>query len=288
MKIKQIIAFSLTALITAFSLNSCGPEEKLNPAPGIDLIAESGSIVGDVTMDGDKAFTIVFNVSDNSKVKTVEVTSVVNGRISPQFDSTINSANAKIKLSRKSYAAIATEVWTIKATDDGGETTTKSFTVTTTSAASGDALKPFLLDNSNQTFKVYNINSPNGFAGAFDLMDGTPRFSGDPASEKDIHDSCTTTEIINWPGRWTSKNGTIFKKVTGYTFDDITNTGQLEAAWTASGATKKWMVVAKDELYIAKVRGSNDKVLVLITAVVKLPAQGDNKDYVSFQFKRKI
>ncbi len=287
MKIKQILAFSSLSFFAAFSLNSCGDGEKLNPAPGIDFIAENGSVVGNVTMNGNTPFTLVFNVSDDSKVKSVEVKSVVNGRVSPQLDTTINAPSAKIKLNRNSYAAIAVETWTITATDDKDVSTSKSITITTTTAASGDPLVSYELDNNNQPFKVWNINGPTGYTGAFNLMDGVPQTSGDPAADKDIHDSCILAEINNWPGRWTSKNGTTFKKVTGYAYDDVKNTGQLDAAWDAAGTEKKWVLVAKDDLYIAKLRGGNTKVLVQITNVVKTTQQGDNKDYVQFKFKKK-
>lgn len=286
MKIKQILSLSFLAIVSAFMFNSCGGDE-VNPAPGIDFIAENSSITGDVTMDGNKPFTIVFNVNDNSKVKTVVVTSVVNGRVSPQLDTTVNSASAKIKLSRVSYAAKATEVWTITATDDKGVSSSKSISITTTTEASGDPLTSYEKDNSTppQTFKVYNFQGQK--AGAFNLKDIIPMTINDPAADKDIQDSCITTETNNWPGRWTSKNGTQFRKVTGYAYADITNTGQLDAAWNASGNSMKFMVVAKDDLYIANIRGGTIKVLIQITNVVKTTGIGENNDYVEFKFKKK-
>ncbi len=281
MKVKQILALSLLA-VSAFFLNSCGTDDP-NPAPGIDFIAEGGSLTGDVTMDGDKAFSIVFNVTDDSKVKTVEVKSVVNGRVSPQLDTTINAASAKIRLNRKSYAAIATEVWTITVTDDKGSSTSKSLTISTTTAASGDPLTSFEKDNNSLPFKVWNFQGPN--AGAFDLLDGTARVKGDPAAEKDLQDSCTLAEVAQWPGRWTSKNGTMFKKVTGYTYADVTNTGQLDAVWNASGNAVKSMTVVAGDLYIASVTRTSAKVLISVDAVTK--TAGDNLDYVQFKFKKK-
>ncbi len=288
MKIKQILGFSILAISSAFLLNSCG-DGTPNPAPGIDFIAEGGSLTSDVSMDGDKAFTLVFNVTDDSKVKTVEVKSVVNGRISPQLDTTIDKASAKIKLSRKSYAAIATEVWTITVTDDKGSSTSKSITITTTSAASGDPLSSFDKDNLGDPFKVWNFLGPK--PGAFNLLDGVPLTASDPVSEKDIQDSCILAEVSQWPARWTSKNGTTFKKVTGYTFDGVSNTGQLDAVWNASGSASKSMVVSVGDLYIANILAKSSpvrlagKVLIYIMDVKK--TAGDNLDYVQFKFKKK-
>ncbi len=291
MKIKQLFIFSLVAVSSAFLLNSCNGD-KTNPAPGIDWIAEGGSITTDVTMDGDKAFTLVFNVTDDSKVKSVEIYSVFNGRKSPQFDTTISAASMKIKKSFRSLALKATEVWTIVATDDKGVSSNKSITITTITDKAGDPLISYELDNSTpkQTFKVWNFQGPN--AGAFDLLDGTPRVSGDAAAEKDLHDSTTIAEISQWPGRWSSKNGTTFKKVTSYVYADIVNTGMLDAAWDASGKDFRWMVVQVGDLYIANILPkatspvrAGGRVLLQVTLVKK--TTGDNSDYIQFKFKKK-
>ena len=292
MKIKQLLIFSLVAISSAFWLNSCGPEN-INPAPGIDIIAEGGSITGDVSMDGDKSFTLVFQVSDNSKVKSVEVYSVVDGRKSIQLDTTINASSSKIKLTRRSLARKTKEVWTISATDDEGKSSSTSLTITTTSEIGGDNLASYTKDNFEQPLKVWNVYGPN--AGAFDLLDGTPRVKDDPAAEKDLHDSCAQTEIPQWPGRLTSKNGTTFKKVTLYAYSDISNTGQLDAAWNASGSAKKFLTVQAGDLFIANILQrvvpplrSGGKVLVYVVEVKKTPGtNNDNLDYIHFNFKKK-
>jgi hypothetical protein len=281
MKIKQIFAFALIAVSSAFVFTSCGSGDD-NLSPVIDIISEAGSITGDITTDGDKAFTLVFNVSDDSKVKSIEVTSSVDGRSSIQLDSTVNTKTVKIKLSRKTLARIAAETWTISATDDDGSNSSKSIVITTNTAASGKPLTSYTLDNNSKTFKVWNFSGPN--TGAFDLLDGSPKTSGDAAADKDLHDSTATAEIAQWPGRWCSKNGTRFKLITSYSYADIINTGQLDAAWNAAGAEVRFMLVKKGDLYIAKLRGTNTKVLFSITDVVK--TTGDNLDYVQFIFKK--
>lgn len=280
MKVKQILAFSLLSMSSALFLSSCGDET--DPAPTIDMIAENGSVTGDITMDGNKAFTLVFNVSDDSKVKSVEVNSSVDGRSTPQLDSTINAKTVKIKLNRTSLSRVAVEVWTITATDDKGNTSNKSITITTNTSASGNPLIAYTKDNNNLPFKVWNFHGPN--AGAFDLLLGSSRVKNDDDADKDIHDSTGTAEIANWPGRWTSKNGTTFKKITNYAFADITNTGQLDAAWTAAANEVKFMTLANGDLYIAKLRGGNAKILIEVVSVTK--TAGDNLDNVQFNFKR--
>ncbi|NUM31860.1 MAG: hypothetical protein HUU47_05995 [Bacteroidetes bacterium] len=287
MKLKRILFYSITVFGLLFLLNSCGDGESTNPAPEINLIAEGGSLTADVSMDGDTTFKIVFSVSDDSKkIKKVEVTSTVDGRVTPQFDTTINETYTKIKLTRRTLARKATEKWTITATDDQGESSSKSINITTISDKAGDPLISYDKDALNNPLRVYNFLGTK--AGAFDLLDGTPKVSGDNNAEKDVHDSVTTSELSNWPHRWTSKNGTLFKKVTSYTYDNIVNTGQLDAAWDASGTATKWLVVNVGDLIIAKLRGTNTKVLLKITDVVVTSGTGENNDYVQFNFKKKL
>ncbi|MCB9251820.1 MAG: hypothetical protein H6605_05095 [Flavobacteriales bacterium] len=281
MKFNKLFSVTLLSLGAMFFLNSCG-DESTNPAPTIDMIAENGSVTGDITLGGDEPFTLVFNVSDDSKVKSIEVTSTVDGRTTAQFDTTVNTETIKIKLTRKTLARIASEVWTISATDNDGKTGTKSFTITTNSAAGGNPLTSYDKDPLGKALRVWNFHGPN--TGAFDLLDGSAKTKNDNNADKDVHDSTGTAEITQWPGRWTSKNGTMFKKITSYTYDDIQKTGQLDAAWDASGTAVKFMLLAKDDLYVAKLRGTDTKVLVKIIDVVK--TSGDNLDYVEFIFKK--
>jgi len=210
------------------------------------------------------------------------VTSNVDGRSTIQLDSTVNAATIKIKLSEKSLARIAVETWTITATDDDGATSSKSIVITTNTSASGNALISYTKDNNNLPFKVWNFSGPN--TGAFDLLLGVAKTSGDDKADKDIHDSTATAEIANWPARWTSKNGTKFNLITSYAYGDILNTGQLDAAWNTAGTEMKYMFVKTGDLYIAKLRGTNTKVLVSITGVTK--TTGDNLDFTQSIFKK--
>lgn len=286
MKLRRLFFYSITVFGLLFLLNSCG-DNSTNPAPEINLIAEGGSLTGDVTMDGDTTFKLVFSVSDDSKkIKKIEVTSTVDGRATIQLDTTIDATYTKIKLNRRTLARKATEKWTITATDDDGQSSNKSINITTISDKAGDPLNSYDKDALNNPLRVYNFLGSK--AGAFDLLDGTPKVSGDNNSEKDIHDSVIVSELVAWPHRWTTKNGTLFKKVTSYTYDDIKNTGQLDAAWDASGTSVKWMVVNIGDLYIAKLRGTNTKVLIKITDVVVTSGTGENNDYVQFNFKKKL
>lgn len=287
MKLKRLLFYSVTVFGLLFVLNSCGGGDSTNPAPEIDLISEGGSITADISMDGDTTFKLVFSVRDDSKkIKKVEVTSTVDGRVTVQLDTTINETYTKIKLNRRTLARKASEKWTITASDDEGVSSNKSITITTISDKAGDPLVSFDKDALNAPLRVWNFLGSK--AGAFDLLDGTPKVSGDNNADKDVHDSVTVAELAAWPHRWTSKNKTLFKKVTSYTYENILNTGQLDAAWDASGTAVKWMVVNVGDLYIAKLRGTNTKVLIKITDVVVTPGTGENNDYVQFNFKKKL
>jgi len=288
MKIKQILTFSLAAIASAFVLNSCGPdEEKVNLAPVIDLVAEAGSVTGDVSLPGDQNFTVIMSISDDVKVNTVEVTSSIAGRISVQLDTTINGISTRIKLVRKTFAAKASEIWTISATDDKGVSSSKKFTITTTTDVTpGAALTTYTKGTDGLDFRVWNVHGIQ--PGAFDLEDGVARLKNDDDKEKDLNDSTTISEISQWPARWsTGKSGSRYKKVGGsYTFDNITNEGQLDAAWNASGSEIRFMKPKKGDLYIALLpRVGGKKVLVSITDVVTTSV--DNNDFIQFVFKKK-
>lgn len=286
MKLKKLLFYSITVFGLLFILNSCG-DESANPAPEIDLISEGGSITADISMDGDTTFKIVFSVRDDSKkIKKVEVTSTVDGRVTIQLDTTINETYTKIKLNRRTLARKASEKWTITASDDAGISSSKSITITTTTDKAGAPLTSYDKDALGAPLRVWNFLGSK--AGAFDLLDGAPKVSGDNNVDKDIQDSVTVSELVAWPHRWTSKNNTMFKKVTSYTYDNIINTGQLDAAWDASGTAVKWMVVNTGDLIIAKLRGTDTKVLIKVTDVVVTPGTGENNDYVQFNFKKKI
>jgi hypothetical protein len=110
--------------------------------------------------------------------------------------------------------------------------------------------------------------------------------SGDPDSDKDIQDSTTNAELNAWPGRWTSRNGSTFKKLgSGYTWDNIKTDVALKAAWDDNTDNPESFLTVEDgDLLAIKLRGGDTYCLIEILEVVQ--TSNNNNDYVAFQYKR--
>jgi len=107
--------------------------------------------------------------------------------------------------------------------------------------------------------------------------------SSDANSRKDIQDSTTNVETNDWPGRWTSRNGSTFKKVGSSAWSTITNDAEINASWNDAGAEQSVITVATGDLYIINAKSSNKYGLIEITDVVS--TADNNLDYVEFRYK---
>ncbi len=142
----------------------------------------------------------------------------------------------------------------------------------------------------NVPVRVYHLAGPE--EGAFYIRATAPVISASDEFIKDIQDSITDTEIVNqeWPGRWTSRNGTTFKMISGSDFNSFSTQESLMTAWDAAGAAQSTIEPLKDELYIAKilangVRGIPD-MYVLIEITAKTVTSSNNSDYMQFRIKK--
>jgi hypothetical protein len=201
----------------------------------------------------------------------------------PVCDSTFKTKNFDYNYVGSTGGSTGTEVWTFTIIDEKANETSKSITITNFGTG-GASLVEIEQDNDGKTLKVYNFQGPN--SGAYDLKVGGNLFSADSNSSKDIQDSTTTAEITTWPARWTSRNGTMFKKMTNYNWANVTNSAHLLAAWNdVAGGGSLIILVKKGDVYVAKLRGLDEYVLIEITDVVSTSV--DNTDYVQFRFKKK-
>ena len=89
---------------------------------------------------------------------------------------------------------------------------------------------------------------PNSGAYSITLNDNYD--SNESNEVKDIQDSTTQNETSTWPARWTSRNGTEFRKVTSSSWATITNDSELLAAWDASGTSETTIDIADGDLYV--------------------------------------
>ncbi len=93
----------------------------------------------------------------------------------------------------------------------------------------------------------------------------------------------TSTVNDGWKNEWTSMNGTLFVKANSYNYANAT----LEAAIAAYNAGTPSQTVtnpAANDIYIAKLRGGNNYVVIKVTNVVE--TTNDNLDKIEFSYKK--
>lgn len=290
MKKIKLLALALTTVAASVLLSSCGTEDGTTPKPTLEFIGGAGYVSDDISLAGNEDFTVGINANHTANIVSLKITVAYNGgaQLTPAnctlCDSSFSSKSLRVDFNGTTAATEGTEVWTFTVADKDGNSTSKSITITNLGTG-GESLIEITQDNNNNTLKVWNFQGPN--AGAYDLVLGSNLLSADDNADKDIQDSCRAEEVTNWPARWTSRNGTRFKKMTTYNWSNVTNTAQLDAAWNdVSGNGNAVINVAKGDVYVAKLRGQADAyVLIEITDVVSTST--NNQDYVQFRYKKK-
>ena len=103
----------------------------------------------------------------------------------------------------------------------------------------------------------------------------------DPNSQKDIQDSTAVGE--KWVGRWTSRNGSTFKKMSADKWNSITNDATIVAAWAAATGETSVIDLKEGDAYLVNIKGTSTKfAAVLITALDKTVA---TKEFAQFVYK---
>jgi hypothetical protein len=286
---KNIKLLSLAAVLGlgSFFLTNCGTGEEVAPKPTLEFIGGSSYVSGDISLAGSSGFTVGLNASHTAKMVSLKITVSYDGEpevIDPNCtlcDTVIDTRDLRVDFTGKTRAAAGTEVWNFTLADKDGNSTTKSITITNLGTG-GASLIEYTQDNGGQPLRVWNFIGPN--AGAYDLKIGGNLFSADANSDKDIQDSMNLNDKTAWAARWTSRNGTTFKKVTGYSWGAVTNSSQLQAAWDDSGAEFSTFTVVKGASYMAKLRGTSTLVFIEITDVVTTAS--NNLDYAQFRYKK--
>jgi hypothetical protein len=287
------IKFSLMAIVAMTAmvyLNACSGEEgdDIKPTPNLELIGGSGYVASDITLEVESPFTFGINVTSSVRLEKLEITRNIGGTINipancSACDSSLSDKTLRVDVDFTTGTSTGTEIYTITVTDKDGGSTSKDITITVVEAGS-DLEEITADDNGGETLKVYNFLGPQ--LGAFDLLQGLPLSSGDPDSDKDIQDSTTNAELNAWPGRWTSRNGSTFKKLgSGYTWDNIKTDVALKAAWDDNTDNPESFLTVEDgDLLAIKLRGGDTYCLIEILEVVQ--TSNNNNDYVAFQYKR--
>ena len=284
---KNIKLFTLLAAValTPIFITSCGDTETTTPEPTLEFIGGGSYVASDIDLPVNTDFTVGLNASHTAKIETLKITVSINGgaELTPSnctlCDTTFGSNSFRVDFNGTTGTSVGTEKWSFTIADKDGVSTTKTITINV--LASGDVLYEYEMDNSTppKQHRVYNFIGPN--LGAYEIGGG-PLQSGDLNSLKDIQDSVTAAEGANWPGRWGSRNGATYKKVTTYNWSTMTNTAQLQSAWDESGTATAVILPKKGDFYAMKL-SSGLYAFVEITDVVTTPS--DNLDYVQFRYK---
>ena len=288
---KNIKLLSLFTLVTlgALFITSCGDTTGDNPTPKpvLNYLAGSEYISQNTSLAANVPFKIAITASHTDNITSFKIIQSLDGSVDVEL---FDSADIRTKLISEyifngtTGENAGTEIYTFTVSDKDGNTTSKSITITNLGDP-GLGLDVFEFENDGTTpFRVYNFRGVK--SGAYGITIGGNVLSNEPNSDKDIQDSTALAETSNWPARWTSRNGTTFKKVDASSWASITNDAEIEAAWTsASGAEATFVSVAKGDVYLLNLKNAGDYALVEITDVVSTPG-ADNNDYVQFKYKK--
>lgn len=277
MKLKQII-FSLSIASLAF-LASCG-EDSSTPKPTISLASGAGFVSANCDVNAASVITFSVNATAGSDaLKNVVITCVLaNGSTKSLLDTTLSGKNVAFTKSMLAQGGVGDAItYTFTANDNNG--TSASTTVTTTVIP----IETPLDGVAGQ--KVYNATA-TGMNKAYNLFTSTSISSG-AAGVQDILDK-TTSGSAQWSKIWGTANGSKFVKISTNDYNNAEGTGYLYSLWKSYKATATDQVnLAQDDCYLVK---SGQDIpfglyVVKITAVVDLPAVGNNNDYAQFDYK---
>jgi hypothetical protein len=279
---KNIKFLSMVGMLAFGSLllTNCGTGDEPDPSPVLNFLG-GDYISTNTSLAAKTDFTIAVTANHTKNLKSLKVIQSLDGQTDIELvDSAYNDKTiAEFVFNGTTAASAGTEIYTFIVADKDGNSTSKAITITNIGDPGND-LETYEKDNNGETFKVYNFQGPA--AGAYEMAAG-PLSSGDANSRKDIQDSTANVETNDWPARWTSRNGSTFKKVSSSAWSTITNDAEIAASWEAAGSEQSVLTAVKGDFYIIHAKSSNKYGLIEITDVVSTPS--DNLDYVEFRYK---
>jgi hypothetical protein len=288
---KNIKLLSLFALVTfgALFISSCGTtdDDDATPAPKpvLNFLGGSEFVDEDISKTSEEPFKIAITANHTSNIKTFTITQSIDGGAEiPLLDSSLSEKIiAEYIYNGTTALSAGTEMYTFTVADKDGNATSKSITITNLGDPGLD-LDVLEFENDKVTpFRVYNFQG--ALPGAYGITLGGSIRSDEPNAGKDIQDSTASSETSNWPARWTSRNGTTFKKVSASSWVSITNASEIAAAWAAGDTPTSFVNITNGDVYLLHLQSSERYALVEITDVVSTPG-ADNNDYVQFKYKK--
>lgn len=284
MKMKHVL-FALAVPVLAFltACNGGDSGEDTAPKPTLSFQTGAGFTFADAQAGVDDVLKIgVIAKSNDSKLSKVTISLSTNGGTAGViFDSTVNANGATFTYNYKVQGSVADVLkLTVKASDANGTSAEQSLNIEIIPATVAIGLQ--------QNQFVYNMQSPAGYNGAYDLTESAPKYSADPPSEKDIVDGTPSTAIFS--KSWTTSNGSKFVKVTTNDYNLATSSSFIYNLWKSNSANAATTVtnITKGDVILVK---SGQSVpfglyIIKITDVKDTPA--DNLDYIQFEYKGDI
>ncbi len=280
MKLRNII-LSLSIASMAF-LASCGDSSSSNPKPTISLKSVTGynSTTGTVNMGSVITFNVLATAGSDAMKSIVITAKLANGSTKTLLDTALITKNIDFTKSIASQGGVGdVVVYTFTANDNNGESASTNLT---TSTIPEDLPLDGIADQ-----KVYNALA-TGFNSAYNLELSVPISSGSP-SVKDLLDK-TPTGAAQWANTIGTGNGSKFVKCTSNDYNNAASTTYLYNLWVAgkTKATDQISGLKVGDVYLVKTGQSVTFGLYLlnVTAVVDLPAAGNQNDYFVFDYKK--
>jgi len=272
----KLLSLALALPIMSF-LTSCGGEKEA-AKPTITL--EAGGITANKEVDaGSKVSFKIKAVSASGTLSGLTIVATYGTKTVTVLDTATGAADMIFTKTIDALGSSGDDVkYTFTAKDANGASNSVAVTL---------SVVPVLGSIDGQSgFRLYNANS-SGLTTSFDLAKGQPMTSG-AAPIKDIIDG-TTSGSAQWSKSWASANGSTFCKVTANDWNNANSTTYLFNLWKAN---KDKMTATYTNITVGDVvlvRSGQDldfNIFILkVTAVVDLPAVGNNNDYAQFDYR---
>lgn len=283
MKMKHVL-FALAIPALAF-LSSCGggSDPDAAPKPTLSFQTGSGFTFADAQAGVDDILKIgVIAKSNDSKLNKVTINLSTNGGTPGViFDTTVNANGATFTYNFKVQGSV-TDVLklTVTASDANGTTAEQSLSIEITPATVAIGLQ--------QNQYIYNLQSPAGYNGAYDLTKSLAKYSNDNRTEKDIIDGTPSSAVFS--KSWTTGNGSKFVKVSANDYNLSTSSTFIYNLWktNAANATATATDLKLGDVILVKSGQSVPFGLYIIKITEVKETTTDNLDYIRFEYKGDI
>ncbi|MBM3399577.1 MAG: hypothetical protein FJY15_03315 [Bacteroidetes bacterium] len=278
------VLFALAIPALAF-LSSCGggSDPDAAPKPTLSFQTGSGFTFDDAQAGVDDILKIgVIAKSNDSKLNKVTINLSTNGGTPGViFDTTVNANGATFTYNFKVQGSV-TDVLklTVTASDANGTTAEQSLSIEITPATVAIGLQ--------QNQYIYNLQSPAGYNGAYDLTKSSAKYSNDNRTEKDIIDGTPSSAVFS--KSWTTGNGSKFVKVSANDYNLSTSSTFIYNLWktNAANATATATDLKLGDVILVKSGQSVPFGLYIVKITEVKETTTDNLDYIRFEYKGDI